>query len=375
VLFAITLHSFKGKFSMPKTLAETVVNTTLGVKPDETVVIDTWQHTLPLASELAYQVRKAGGLPLLTLETDDFWWKTLTEVPTENLRKPLRHSLALFDQTDAAINIFGPEDPHTYRSVEGRRMGALFESFQKTMDRIRERKVRSVDLQVGYVTEPRAKTYGFNYDTWKRTVEEASNADYEKIAQLGKKLARTLEHAKQVEVTNEGTKVRMEIGRHPVLVEDGIIDQEDRSKGFVFTSIPSGYVTLAPKRGSTEGSFHSDMTVPIMGQLIKGISWEFQKGRLVKAAAEANHDAFQKIYDPSSGDKDQVASLSIGLNHAVKPGFLADYMSLGTVTIGIGENQALSGENQSTFQFQASLSKATVTVDGQPIVHNGKLTI
>src|SRR5216683_4988899 len=350
---------------MPKTLAETVVNTTLGVKPDETVVINTWQHTLPLASQLAYQVRKAGGLPVLTLETDDFWWKTLTEVPTENLRKPLRHTLALFDETDAAINIFGPEDPHTYRSVQGSQMGALFESFQKTMDKIRENKVRSIDLQVGSVTEQRAKTYGFNYEAWKKSVEEASNADYEKIAQLGKKLARTLEHAKQVEVTSEGTKVKMEIGRHPVFVEDGIIDQEDRKRGFISTSIPAGYITLAPKRGSTEGSFHSDMTVPLMGQLIKGISWEFQKGKLVKGAAETNYDSFQKVYDPSSGDKDHVGNLSIGLNQAVKPGFLADYMSLGTVTIGIGENQNLQGENNSTLQFQASLSKATVTVDGQ----------
>jgi len=254
-------------------------------------------------------------------------------------------------------------------------MGALFESFQKTYDKIREKKVRSVDLQVGYVTEPRAKTYDFNYEAWKRNVEEASNADYEKIAQLGKKLARTLEHGRQVEVTSEGTKVKMEIGRHPVFVEDGIIDEEDRNKGFVFTSIPTGYVTLAPRRGTTEGSFRSDMTVPIVGQLIKGISWEFQKGRLVKAAADANHEAFQKLYEPSTGDKDQVANLSIGLNQAIKPGFLADYMSIGTVTVGLGENQSLQGENNSTFQFQSSLSKATVTVDGQPIVHNGKLTI
>lgn len=254
-------------------------------------------------------------------------------------------------------------------------MGALFESFQKTYDRIRQKKVRSVDLQVGYVTEPRAKTYGFSYDAWKRNVEEASNADYEKIAQLGKKLARNLEHARKVEVTSEGTKVKMEIGRHPVFVEDGIIDQEDRNNGFVFTSIPTGYVTFAPKKGTTEGSFHSDMAVPIIGTVIKGISWEFQKGRLVKHSAETNYDAFQKLYEPSTGDKDQVANLSIGLNHVVKPGFLADYMSLGTVTIGIGENQSLQGENNSTFQFQASLSKATVTADGQPIVHNGKLTI
>jgi aminopeptidase len=360
---------------MPKTLAETMVNTTLGVKPDETVLINTWQHTLPLASQLAYQVRKAGALPLVTLEMDEFWWKSLTELPAENLRKPLRHTLSLLDETDAAINILGPEDPATYRSVQGSQMGALFESYQKNYDKIRDRKIRSADLQVGYVTERRAKTYSFNYEAWKKNIEEASNTDYAKIAQLGKKLARTLEHARQVEVTSEGTKLKMEIGRHPVFVEDGIIDREDQNNGFVFTSIPTGYVTLAPKKGSTEGSFHSDMTVPILGQLIKGISWEFQKGRLVKAAATAGHDAFQKMYDPSTGDKDQVANLSIGLNHAVKPGFLTDYMSLGTVTIGIGENQALSGENRSTFQFQASLSKATVTVDGQPIVHNGKLTI
>jgi aminopeptidase len=360
---------------MPKTLAETVVNTSLGVKPDETVAINTWQHTLPLASQLAFQVRKAGALPLVTLDIDEFWWKSLTELPAENLRKPLRHSLALLHETDAAINILGPEDPQTYRSVQGSQMGALFGSYQKAYDEIRERRIRSADLQVGYVTEPRAKAYGFNYDVWKKNVEEASNADYEKMAQLGKKLARRIEHGKEVEVTSEGTKVRMEIGAHPVFVEDGIIDQDDRNRGFVFTSIPTGYVTLAPKRGSTEGSFRSDMTVPILGQLIKGISWEFQKGRLVKAAAEASHDAFQKMYDHSTGDKDQVANLSIGINQATRPGFLTDYMSLGTVTIGIGENQSLSGENHSSFQFQASLSKATVMVDKELLVQKGKLTV
>jgi len=117
------------------------------------------------------------------------------------------------------------------------------------------------------------------------------------------------------------------------------------------------------------------MTVPLMGHLIKGISWEFQKGKLVKSGAETNYDSFQKVYEPSSGDKDQVANLSIGLNQAVRPGFLGDYMSLGTVSIGIGENQYLSGENHSSFQGQASLSKATVTADGTPIVHKGKLTV
>src|SRR2546429_9322074 len=98
---------------MPKTLAETVVNTNLGVKPEETVVINTWQHTLPLASQLAYQVRKAGGLPLVTLDMDEYWWKSLTELPGENLRRPLRQRIALLEETDASINLPGPRDTRT----------------------------------------------------------------------------------------------------------------------------------------------------------------------------------------------------------------------------------------------------------------------
>ena len=112
-----------------------------------------------------------------------------------------------------------------------------------------------------------------------------------------------------------------------------------------------------------------------MGQLIKGIDWQFQKGKLVKLNAEANFDAFQKMYEHSTGDKDQAASLSIGLNPDVKSGYLTDEMGLGIVTVGIGDNQYISGENKSSAVFHASLSKATVTVDGQPLVRNGKLTI
>src|SRR2546422_11504961 len=121
-----------GNSKLPKSLADTVVNTSLRVKPEETVVINTWQHTLPLASQLAYQVRKAGGLPLVTLDMDEYWWKSLTELPVENLRRPLRHSIALLEETDASINLAGPEDPMTYRRGGAPPKGAGFRPFPKT---------------------------------------------------------------------------------------------------------------------------------------------------------------------------------------------------------------------------------------------------
>src|SRR2546427_10492745 len=135
-----------GNSKLPKSLADTVVNTSLRVKPEETVVINPWQHTLPLASQLAYQVRKAGGLPLVTLDMDEYWWKSLTELPVENLRRPLRHSIALLEETDASINLAGPEDPMTYRRVEAPQKGAGFHSLHKNYDKKPAKKRRETEL-------------------------------------------------------------------------------------------------------------------------------------------------------------------------------------------------------------------------------------
>src|SRR2546426_3501706 len=152
-----------GNSKLPKSLADTVVNTSLRVKPEETVVINTWQHTLPLASQLAYQVRKAGGLPLVTLDMDEYWWKSLTELPVENLRRPLRHSIALLEETDASINLAGPEDPMTYRRAVGAREVAQLHAVPKrTHNQPLEKKPETGDL-IRHVKETPRHTLYLHY--------------------------------------------------------------------------------------------------------------------------------------------------------------------------------------------------------------------
>ena len=126
-----------GNSRMPKNLADTVVNKTLRVRPDETVIINTWQQTLTLASQLAYETRHAGALPLITLETDEYYWKSLTELAAENLRKPLHHNLALLDETDASINLAGPAGSHDLQTGPGTTDGRLFDSYQPNCDKPR----------------------------------------------------------------------------------------------------------------------------------------------------------------------------------------------------------------------------------------------
>ncbi len=360
---------------MPKTLADRVVNTSLRIKPDEAVTIHTWQHTIDLANEIAYECRKAGAIPITLLETDDLWWRSLTKLPVENIAKEERHGLKMLEETNANIMLGGPADPMTFRRVEGAKLAAYFKTFETWFEKMRERKIRTAELQVGQVTKQRAKTYGFNYTAWKRIIEKASSVDYNKIAQLGKRVASKLEGGKQIKVTTDtGTSVTLETAERPVHVEDGIVDEKDVEQGFTFTSIPSGAVVAAPLETSAQGTVYFDLPRAQKGRLIKGLKWEFQSGQVVKATAQEYPEAFLDLFDNAGGDKDRIASLSIGINPAAKPvGYFTDELGLGVVSIGIGDNRTIGGSNRSTFGFSASLARATVKVNGQPIVEKGKI--
>ncbi len=112
------------------------------------------------------------------------------------------------------------------------------------------------------------------------------------------------------------------------------------------------------------------------GRLIRGLTWEFQNGQVVKASADKYADAFLDIYNPATGDKDRIASLSIGINPGSKPvGYVNDDVGLGIVSIGIGENQYLGGNNRSEFGFTSSLAKAILKVDGTTIINKGRLVL
>ena len=72
------------------------------------------------------------------------------------------------------------------------------------------------------------------------------------------------------------------------------------------------------------------------------------------------------------------ASVAIGLNPEWKviedPGDFRPEDAAGMVTINIGNNQLLGGENRSTGGFSFPIVNATVEIDGRVVVKDGKLT-
>ena len=117
-----------------------------------------------------------------------------------------------------------------------------------------------------------------------------------------------------------------------------------------------------------------DQPTAIAGKMLSGLKLEFENGRLAKYSAQSNIDSFKQLYDKASGDKDRVANIVVGLNpRAELIGFFTDRYVQGTVSIGIGGNKGIGGDNYVQFGHEETLRKPTLVVDGYTLVNSGKI--
>jgi leucyl aminopeptidase (aminopeptidase T) len=156
-------------------------------------------------------------------------------------------------------------------------------------------------------------------------------------------------------------------------VYDGVIDDGDIAQGVVEDSVPAGAVTIAVEETSANGTAVSDVPTAWAGRTIRRLQWDFRDGRVTSFQGDANAKALKKQWDQATGDKDRIATMTIGINPKARLGFLSNSVVRGAVTIGIGSNELAGGKNVSSFGFEQSLTDAIVELDGDPIVARGKL--
>jgi len=358
------------------TIARRVVHGSLRIHEDDMVLIETWQHTLGLASEIGLECYKIGAKPLVTLLTDELWWSTLDNVPDQYIRKTPRHMLNAMDGTTAWIGLGGPQDPTKFREVSSSKLESFAEADRPVLDKQFEKKVRTAELILGQVTPERARVYGFNYEQWLRMTQESIKVDYPKMTELGRKISNRLEKGSKVRVTSKtGTDLKFEITKRPVHIQDGIVDDEDIRRGLVSTQLPSGKVEVPPIEDSARGTVVFDSPRALKGRLVSGLSLTFEKGKIVGFQAKQYGETFKEVLDISRGDKDIIAQFDLGLNPRVELiGYTTDELALGTATIGVGSNKGIGGRNDSSWTFSGTVAKPTVEVDAHKIVVDGRIS-
>jgi len=362
-------------------LVRQVVEVCLNVKDGENVWIHSWDHTIDLASEIAFACRQRGAQPFITLTIEKYWMRSLLETPKKLLETLPPHQAAALEQTNVFIFMLGPRNLIDWNKIprEKRELANVwyFDS-DKYLDAWRkiaqERSIRMLGIEYCLVTRARAQALGLEYEQWKEVMLAGCVVNQREIAQKAVQLASIIREGHEVHVqTPFGTNLRFKLaGREPI-IGDSIVSKEDAAK-YIVKFLPSGFVEVAADESSAYGTVVYDAPIPVRGtKKIKGLTLKFKHGKVVKYSAQAGINAFENYLRASQGDVDKFGFFGVGLNPGLKHGFTQDDKVLGGVTIGIGGNEDKGGKNRTpeNRHWWASMTQASVEIDKEIILKDG----
>ena len=356
--------------------AHSIVRRYLDVRAGEDVVVESWDHTMAMASAMVDEVRRAGGKALLIHQDEDAWRRAIDRKQYKLLGESSAPEWAATKAADVWVMFWGPGDTDRIEQLPEK-------TFDKTVawnwpwyEVARKAGLRGVRMTEGFVTEGRARKWGLDRERWQESVLRASLLNPKELAKTGARLAKALSRGKKVRIAHpNGTDLEVALaGIRPRLL-DGRPHPGDKRFGpyGMLASVPAGSITCALDSQTAEGSFRANRRTNIWWTWHSGGRLEFTEGRLTSCSLEEGGEGFSREYERGTTGKDRASALAFGLNPAAKDVPLLEQVEEGSVSLTIGGNRGLGGTNRSNFFTWFSLADAEVSIDGTPIVRDGRI--
>lgn len=297
--------------------------------------------------------------------------------PEESLKEMSRMSKALAKAIDVTIYIGEEDDPNWAKGLAHKiKLSApVREKIREILDK---RKVRWAYF--GWPVPGAARGYGCPVKRFREIFFDCIRETFrERLLDTCEIYRKSLEKKSIIRITaDDGTDLKFSIKKRPVLVDDGVISDEDMKRGDVGVNIPAGEVFVAPIETSADGKILFDeVAIPGFGK-IEELELAFRRGKIEKFDAEKGAEVFKKFLDANTGEKDRIAEFGIGTNRMAKytgGSIIIDEKIFGTIHIAIGNNRgAYHGKNRASCHLDMikDMSRGEVTADGITIMKNGK---
>ncbi len=363
-------------------IARQIFDVCVSLKQGERVWINSWDHTLDLASGLAWECEKRGCPVIVTVQPEDLWLRSLIEAPLEVVDGLPAHQAALLQETDVYIYTLGPSGLDYWEMIPKDRQKLVTRWFfeknrfvEQWKAIARRRKVRMVGIEATLATPERAKVLGLDPDELSRVMFDGCMADYSEVARRGKALVPLLSGEGEVQVTTpHGTDLRFKLDSRPVDFSYGLATPEKVEKGDV-VFLPSGGVEVTVDEDSGIGTVVFDVPVRTQEGTMEQLTLEIEGGRITHVSAEANQDIFKRYLNEGKGDVDRFGFFGFGLNPKLRYGFTQDDKVLGSVEVGFGHNEDKGGRNRASGHWWACMSGAAVTIGGRLVLKDGNLLV
>jgi len=297
--------------------------------------------------------------------------------PEMSLGKMSPFAEAIAKRADVSIFIGGDDNPNWARGLEGKikLTSPVREKLHEIMDR---RKVRWAYF--GWPIPGAAKAYGCPLKKFKDIFFNSIRKTFSgEVFQWCRTYELLLKSGDSVRiVADDGTDLTFSIRGRPILVDDGIISDDDLKRGDVGVNIPAGEVFVAPIETSAEGCISFDkIAIPGFGKVC-GLRLMFKKGRVYKYSAEEGERNFTNFLKANTGEKDRIGEFGIGTNPGARytgGSIIIDEKIFGTVHVAIGNNRgAYHGKNKASSHLDMikDMRNGEVYVDGHMIMRYGQ---
>jgi leucyl aminopeptidase (aminopeptidase T) len=356
--------------------ARTVVTKYLRVRAGENAIIESWDHTMALASATVDEVRRVGGKVLLLHNDEDSWWRTFDRRQSRLLGESSAPEWAALKAADVYVSFWGPGDTDRMEKIPERTGNEAFAWNWPWYAIARRTGLRGVRMTAGFVTEGRAREWGLDRARWEERMLRASLIDPQELARTGVRLSKALSRGKKVRITHSnGTDVEVALAGVPPRLRDGRPQpwRKGNSPYSMVQSIPAGWVDAVLDSKTAEGSVHANRRTNIWWSWHAGATLEFERGKLTSYSVEEGKEELARQYKQGTAGKDRASALTFGLNSAVRDIPNLEKIESGCVSFQIGGNRGLGGTNRSNFFTWVSLGGAEVAIDGTPAIRGGKV--
>ncbi len=212
-------------------------------------------------------------------------------------------------------------------------------------------------------------------------VKKAFECEYIQVSSLGKKLRDALRDSEDVHIkTRNGTDLHFSLKNRPILVEDGVLDEEDLEEDFTL-ALPSGVVILFPVETTVNGTVFVKKAREYRYETgdLECVALRFEQGRLVDWKAKKGSNLIEKFLEKTEGTSDMFCEVCLGINENVVsyvglPNI--DELRYGAADIAIGHNRPFGKSRTAPpVHWHFSLGKISVKVEGKTIVDHGRIAL
>jgi leucyl aminopeptidase (aminopeptidase T) len=371
----------EGPSSLQRTAARNLVRNYLHVKPGENVIVESWSHTLPMASAMVDEVRRVGGGAFLAYEDDDAWWRAVERKQAKPLGRLSDPEWAAIAAADVYVQFWGPADSARLEKLGEQNLDIWATGwFDRWYKLARSTGLRGGRMATGWVTDSRVRHWGVSKGAWMNELLKGCLVDPTDLVKSGKRLSRALNGRNKVRITHpNGTDLEVALAGVPPRVYEGYPHPKNKaySEFDMMGNFPDGRLRMALDAKTAEGRIVSNRRsydeVWFPWEVYSGGAFEFSDGKLTSFSFEEGETKFARDYARGTPGRDRTGSLVLGLNPHLRNVPYMEDKERGSVQLTVGRNAYLGGNNPSDFRGAICLAGSEISVDGTPVIRAGRI--